>query len=446
MGLIYTPWTSQPQIAAGVNWGNPISHGLGGLFDTRNAVELVYSNAAKNKTSLISATQAGLAADFSATANQQYSHRPGYAATGAVTIFAVVVIRSLSSYTAIISKEQTTTRNMPYELRLGNTSSDGAFTYGRANNADYKRSSASTSIASASVNLQTIAARSISGNPADIPDAFVGYIKTALSVKAGGATTVTDTGADVWIGRRFDGATQLNGKILYVAVWGRALGDSEIFSLTANPWQLFATLPRRIWAPGAAAGGDTSVSASPATAAADGITAALTRSIASAPAAALGDGITAAITRSIASTPGAALADGVAALVTTSGTATVAASPGAAAAGGIGAAVTVTVAVAPGAALADGITAALTRSIAGAPGAAVADGAAAAVAAAASVTVSAQPAAATAAGLAARITRALLSRSTDRTWAIAAQARTHGVAAQARTHRVGSESRTFTAQ
>lgn len=39
-----------------------------------------------------------------------------------------------------------------------------------------------------------------------------------------------------------------NSDISLVALWGRALSDAEAFSLTLNPWQLFMTPARRLWA------------------------------------------------------------------------------------------------------------------------------------------------------------------------------------------------------
>jgi hypothetical protein len=43
------------------------------------------------------------------------------------------------------------------------------------------------------------------------------------------------------------------GKIYLVGVWDRIISDSEVASLAANPWQLFA--PRTIWVPVSAGGG-----------------------------------------------------------------------------------------------------------------------------------------------------------------------------------------------
>lgn len=40
-----------------------------------------------------------------------------------------------------------------------------------------------------------------------------------------------------------------NGAVAMFAFWSRVLSRAEIFELSINPWQLFAPLPRMLWAP-----------------------------------------------------------------------------------------------------------------------------------------------------------------------------------------------------
>lgn len=256
------PWiervrTEQPLDASvGIDWSNPLTESLGGLFDTRAGVELVYNNKATNLTSSVTLGNSGIAADFSGTANQQYSHRPGYATTDAFTIFALIEIRSLSNYTAIIAKQATTTTYCPYEIRLGADSSvDGSVNLLRSNT-NYKAYSAASPIITAKPGVAQ--ALTFSSNISAIDTAAVAYVgntKTALNQPWGSGTgAATDNGSPVWIGRRYDSAVQLDGKIYYIALFNRQLSDAEVSSLTTNPWQLFEK--ERIWVP-VAAGGDT---------------------------------------------------------------------------------------------------------------------------------------------------------------------------------------------
>ncbi len=61
------------------------------------------------------------------------------------------------------------------------------------------------------------------------------------------AFTFTDVGQQ-------SGSDFVVGSFPLLAFWRRALSDGELISLTRNPWQLFAPLPRMLWAPAAATG------------------------------------------------------------------------------------------------------------------------------------------------------------------------------------------------
>jgi hypothetical protein len=49
----------------------------------------------------------------------------------------------------------------------------------------------------------------------------------------------TATSTPLRIGRRSDGATQLNGAVNLVAIWSRSLDSYEVNSISENPWQIF---------------------------------------------------------------------------------------------------------------------------------------------------------------------------------------------------------------
>lgn len=232
--------TSQPQQAVGINRQSSLAVGLGGLFDVTNARELVYGNPAANVSSQRVISKAGRAADFWATSNQQYSHRPGYAPLGDFTIFTLFELDTLTNYTHIISKQETTTSNAPYELRIGSGPTDNNINLVRANAGSYAPRGGSAGAISPSSLPQTLA---VTGGLVESREtlAYVnGKVATTLSTGPDGATgQATDSGANVWIGRRYDGATQLDGKIYYVAVWNRQLSAAEVAALHANPWQIF---------------------------------------------------------------------------------------------------------------------------------------------------------------------------------------------------------------
>ena len=208
-----------------------------------------------------------MAADFSGSANQQYAHRPAYATTGAMTAVVITELDALANYTALFYKQGSTTTDAPYEISVSSVgvgSSNGRITFLRANT-NYHIWSHSTDIVSAAANTRQTLIFRTNGQARleDAPTVIVNGVKTTLDTEfnTGATGAVTDNGAAVWIGRRYDGATQLDGRIYYVALFNRAISDAEALSLTQNPWQLFAKRPKRVFVT-AAAGGSYSLTCS----------------------------------------------------------------------------------------------------------------------------------------------------------------------------------------
>lgn len=235
-------WTRQPQRPTGVSaeWE---SRGLVALFDTRLGVELIHNNRASNLSTTLSPAVGGMAADFSGTANQQYTHRPAYATTGAMTLVFVLDVDALSGYGALIAKQASSITYCPYELRLGNGSTDSTLFWLRGAAGTYSLGSVSGSnLVSAGSSAVRLIWRVNANTTAGA--AFVNGVKTDFT---SGGQNPLDNGSSVWIGRRSDGATQLDGRIYYVALFNRAISDQEALALTANPWQLYAKRPKRIF-------------------------------------------------------------------------------------------------------------------------------------------------------------------------------------------------------
>lgn len=150
--------------------------------------------------------------------------------------------------------------------------------------------------------------------------------------------------------------------------------SSNVLKAAAGGGTTISATPGNAVADGITTGVNRIISASPGNAAADGVTASIVRSIGAFPGNAVADGTTSGVNRIITTTVGNAVADGITATISTSGTTTISCSTGNAVADGISAAVTRTIAANPGNAAADGTTAAVTRTIATATGNAAADG------------------------------------------------------------------------
>jgi len=236
-----TAWQFQPPQGRGIDKSNQITLGLSALFNAAEGREVVYNNFASSLTTTRSAGKGGICADFSSTANQQYAHRPGYAITGDLTIFVVATFRAFSNYSAIIAKQATTTTYCPYELRLGVATTDSKMNLVRASSSSFVTTAGtSNAITADSGSVQTfgwvIPAPSGSGVTTQP------YLNGAAlnPINQGALSSAADNGSSsVWIGRRYDGSTQLDGRIYYVALWNRLLSGEEIERLNSNPWQVF---------------------------------------------------------------------------------------------------------------------------------------------------------------------------------------------------------------
>ena len=235
-------WTRQPQrpVGASPQWR---ARGMVALFDTRAGVELIHNNRASNLSTTLTPASGGMAADFSGTANQQYDHRPAYVTTGAMSLVIVCDVDALTGYGALIAKQATTTTFCPYELRIGNGSTDSTISWLRGANGTYTFGTASGSNLIAAGDKEVVLVWRINADSTS-GSAIVNGAKFDFS--AGGGVPL-DNGAPVWIGRRSDGATQLDGRIYYVALFNRAVSNAEAQALTANPWQLYAKRPKLLY-------------------------------------------------------------------------------------------------------------------------------------------------------------------------------------------------------
>jgi len=240
------PWTFQPPPGVGPNpyW---IKKGLVALFDVRQARELISGDFATNKASLLPAvpTSKGLAADFSGTINQQYTHRAAYAVTGAITIAAYIEVDTLTNYTPIISKGSSPTSNVPYELRIGQSATSGDVDLIRAKAFDVREQYAPSSVVSAGFKGLLVVS-SPNGLVETTPTLTANGVKTSLSSTLQSGTTgpCVDAGAAVWIARRSDGATQFDGRMYYIPLFNVALSDEDKKYLLDNPWSIYAPQQR----------------------------------------------------------------------------------------------------------------------------------------------------------------------------------------------------------
>lgn len=361
---------------------NELTNGLVGLFlnQAGRNYEYVTSAKASVQTATYKATQRGAAFAYSNT-QSQFAHVASQELLGAMSVAVWLDINSLTNYGALISKGTGTGTNQPFELRIGSGPTDGKVELLRAGGSSFRSFTASagnTVVAGANQFIAAVAGPEIQ----EVTSFFVnGATSSGIDTGNTGTGSPTGTSGPIYIGKRADGVTYLDGNILAIGLWKRKLSGQELQRLRQSPYQLLT--PRRIWVP-VSAGGGVVISATPGNAAADGVTAQINqaRLISAGPGNAVADGVTAQIITTgavvIDCTPGNAVADGVTAKVDQARL--IAATPGNAVAAGVDALIStatdVVINATPGNAVAAGVTAGITANvlILATPGNAVAAG------------------------------------------------------------------------
>jgi hypothetical protein len=262
-------WLAQPHSdrpEASLEWR---SKGLVALFDCKAGVELVSGARASVDAVPRAASTSGTGADFSSQA-QRYAHRLSYAVTGPITIVVLCDVDALTNFGGIIAKQASSTARTPYEIRLGGGATDSNLVFGRASNGQhYFLSTGANQVTAGQRAVRLVFTDTAGTQTAGTRNVWVNGIKVAQSTLVAGAadgSAISDDGvSDVWIGQRFDGATQLDGRIFYIGLVAGVLADADIVALNANPWALYedqwAEVPRGLSGAHATSGGLTAGSA-----------------------------------------------------------------------------------------------------------------------------------------------------------------------------------------
>ena len=383
MGRIRVPWTSQPQTAVGIDRSNPITRGL-----------VFALNAANRRDSISGATAVLSGTSYQAVGLAGIPHKsPTTQVPGAFTYTVniasafdcttIVVFRSVTAQAAAVGVP-TLNFNSAEPVLFSSTGSQSVFS--TTNNA-------STTITTLSAGRVYVLAGVKRVNS---QEQYVNGVKVTTNVTGNRAVGAITT---VSVGRPSGGNNIENAEYYEVLHFNRALSPHEVAVLSANPWQVFAPLERRIWAP--AAGGGTTITCTVGNAVANGTTAAITKTVATTVGNSSADGTTANLIRVIATSTGSAAADGPTAAVTRTTATTV----GNAVADGTLAAMVRAVAATTGSSVADGSTSAVTRIIATTTGDAAAAGITASIVLDGSVTIACTLGNAVADGSLAAVTR-----------------------------------------
>lgn len=260
--VLATQRTAQPQGPIAVDYGNPLARGLVfAINPAAGGVNLARSNWPSVNTELVRSTSASvLISSGAANYSQSINNANG------LTLFSILRSRDASQYLFGDGERAI--------LSARNASNQG-WTWSRAQAADIGGGKGNAT--RQAFTLNGVAAYSEANSTiesfADVPVALR-YNKSTgvISWFSNGRKSSSDTngstggtvGGDLVFRRQGPYANNLLpyiDKTGLTLVFERALSDAEISSISANPWQLFKPVERRIWVP-ASAGDPTYATAS----------------------------------------------------------------------------------------------------------------------------------------------------------------------------------------
>lgn len=257
----YADWTTQPQEPVGIDWGNPINEDLATASIPGVASILMYPQ--KSSSTLASSRELykfgyALRKPIGNTAGLVFNS-PGHLVTsdGAYT----------GDFTILFlgKAEQNTTRGVAFfqiqesggfpcvafgtNMTNADTDSSGTLGVSIFNGGWQWEYASGVVVANESA---AFACRRKTG----VPGLFKNGVQLSVSSGSGGGSpfstgAVGSSSAQIVIQGRPNNSTPGIDLLSGVWTWNRALSDTEIASISDNPWQLFA--PRSIWVPNAEA-------------------------------------------------------------------------------------------------------------------------------------------------------------------------------------------------
>lgn len=259
MSLIQTPWTSQPQQAVGIDWGNPITRGL---VLAENLANPFFDGLGKTNTVVgtkVSASAVGMVTGFGSSGVGTTDSIQTQLTTHSVqrSYFALALANGSAAggdFGRILDKRVS---GAQVELIFRDDSA-GTTTFSRAWTSD--GSWFFTNPPAGQWHKYLV--RYDASSTANYPVIQVNGVRQSLTVSTTPSGSLVNTDDAFVIGnRKNDSARNWSGQIALVLIWDRILNDNEARAINENPWQIFKPLPRRIFVPLATGGGTTAVTA-----------------------------------------------------------------------------------------------------------------------------------------------------------------------------------------
>ncbi len=255
------PWRVQPQIEVGVDWGNSVTRGMGVLITPTAPRNLVSGRfGTLGATTVLGAGGAG-----------RFYGGTNSGSEGMRLTDSAIPSASTVELTILTVMERTAATGAGNNGFIGVGDSwigDYQASYLRLAQTTEKVqlvNYATAIVESAAIPLGQIVALAA----AQDASSSAMWVDGTLAATGSAGTGQTFDNQFTWL--NLPGALSGRGQPIkgyLAAIWFRKLSPGELASVTARPWQLFAPLPRRIWAP--AAGGGTSIAGALGTASASG--------------------------------------------------------------------------------------------------------------------------------------------------------------------------------
>lgn len=242
--ILPQPRTSQPQHPVGLDRGNPLTRGIIACVAPPLGVGTVNSGV----TAAVS--NPGEVWTFTTGSATQEVSVPTKGYTGGSPFSVLVICKSTASSgtSQSLASINFNGTNVPFYLSLGNTVSLGVTgCWIGYYSGGWKTTPSGTEIRNDGL-WHVVAGGVVSGSQRCFLDGAL------IGSATGSGTSGNNTNA-ISFGNYKNDSTSLGGQIALGIVWDRFLSDAEFIEVSANPWQVFAPLPRRIFAGPAAAAG-----------------------------------------------------------------------------------------------------------------------------------------------------------------------------------------------
>ena len=236
------PWDRQPPPGTPINRSNPSTKDLLFAYTAESGIDTANNRhpaTLSGRTTQVG--KLGKYSQFTGTGKATFAGGDGSSVTGPITIIVLMLAGSTSAN--LIGKGTSDSLNCPFRFSFVAAALNGGyFVRAGAGPGTWQPSSQLISTGETGV----VAVVATTGDAGVAPTFYRDGRAIGATLYAGGSSTVTNTSEPITVGY-WDSAT--TGNIYAAFVFGRALPEAEIKSLSANIWALYAPIRRDLGAP-----------------------------------------------------------------------------------------------------------------------------------------------------------------------------------------------------